>query len=91
MKKELVKHNSIIYKALLKYRYSNFKLQILEYCDKNNVIKREQYMDLLKPTYNICTVAGSSLGHITSKETRMKLRAARLAREFKKNKNPMDT
>ncbi|PIA12838.1 hypothetical protein COEREDRAFT_30036, partial [Coemansia reversa NRRL 1564] len=35
--------NSKIYKALLKYEYKNFKLEILEYCDKDLLISREQY------------------------------------------------
>ena len=34
------KNNSIIYRALLKYGYSNFRLDIIEFCDKNVLIKR---------------------------------------------------
>ena len=53
----------VINKALLKYGFSNFKLEILEYCDLDNVIEREQYyINLLKPEYNILDTAGSSLG-----------------------------
>jgi len=44
----------MIYKALLKNGYSNFTLEILEYCDSEDLIKREQYyLELLKPEYNI--------------------------------------
>ena len=44
---------SIIYRALLKNGYSNFSLEILEYCSPENAISREQYyIDLLKPDYN---------------------------------------
>jgi len=44
----------MIYKALLKYGYSKFSLEILEYCDPKDLTKREQYyLDLLKPNYNI--------------------------------------
>jgi len=44
----------IIYRSLLKYGHSNFSLEILEYCDKKSLIKREQYyINLLKPEYNI--------------------------------------
>src|SRR5215217_6586816 len=54
------KSNSVIYRALLKYGHSNFSLEILEYCDKAEVIKREQYyLDSLKPEYNILTTAYS--------------------------------
>jgi group I intron endonuclease len=81
LKKELVKNNSIIYKALLKYGYLSFNLDILEYCDKDSLIEREQYyLDMLNPTYNICKKAGSSLGRIVTTETRERLRAARLFR-----------
>lgn len=44
----------MIHKALLKYGYSNFSLEILEYCNQRDIVKREQYyLDLLKPDYNI--------------------------------------
>lgn len=53
----------LIHKALLKYGYSAFRLEILEYCDIGLLIEREQYyLNLLKPEYNILTIAGSSLG-----------------------------
>jgi len=54
---------SKIYSAILKYGYSNFSLEILEYCAPEDCIGREQYyMDLFKPSYNILPRAGSSLG-----------------------------
>lgn len=40
---KLEKSNSIIYLSLLKYKISSFSLEILEYCDKNELISREQY------------------------------------------------
>ena len=53
---------SIIYSALLKHGRDNFSLEILEYCEKDVLIEREQYyMDLLNPEYNICKTAGSRL------------------------------
>jgi group I intron endonuclease len=71
---ETKKSNSVIYKALLKYSYSNFTLEIMEYCDKNSLISREQYyIDSLKPEYNICKIAGSSLGFKHSEETKIKM------------------
>lgn len=67
----------MIYKALLKYGYSNFSLEILEYCDPQNIIKREQYyLDKLNPEYNLLKFAGSSLGFKHSAETLAKLSAA---------------
>lgn len=44
--KEVVKYNSIIYRALLKYGYNDFRLEILEYYKKYSAIEREQlYID----------------------------------------------
>nr|YP_007476146.1 hypothetical protein H891_mgp40 [Nuclearia simplex]AGE93647.1 hypothetical protein [Nuclearia simplex] len=66
----------LIYKAILKYGYSNFKLEILEYCDVSVLIEREQYyIDTFKPSYNILTVAYSSLGFKHSEESLSKLRS----------------
>lgn len=40
------KGKSRIYSAILKYGYSNFLLEILEYCTKENAINREQKMGI---------------------------------------------
>lgn len=65
----------LIHKALLKYGYSGFKLEILEYCSEGDLLSREQYyLDLLKPEYNIHRKAGSPLGYKHTKETMDKLR-----------------
>lgn len=73
-----------ISKALLKYGYSNFTLDILEYCDNNNVRLREQhYIDLLKPDYNILKIAGSSLGFTHSEETIAKFKTRKRTPEEK--------
>lgn len=84
LNKEVLKHSSIIYRALLKYGYNNFRLEILEYCDKSLTTEREQYyIDTYQPTYNICKIAGSSLGRITKSTTRSKLRNAWLVRLYR--------
>lgn len=55
---------SIICKALLKYGYAGFRLEILEFCPSSEVLVREQfYLDQFNPEYNILKVAGSSLGY----------------------------
>lgn len=59
------KHHSILLqRSFNKYGESNFTFKILELVeDKTRLIPREQfYLDLLKPEYNICKVAGSTLG-----------------------------
>jgi group I intron endonuclease len=45
---------SIICKSLVKYGYGSFSFEILEYCNKEEVLIREQYyLDLLKPVSNV--------------------------------------
>jgi len=62
--------SSNICRALLKYGYSAFQLEILEYCETSLVILREQYyIDLINPEYNILKVAGSLFGYKHSPET----------------------
>ena len=61
-----------ISRALIKYDYVNFRLDILEYCEnsKDKLLEREQYyIDTLKPIYNIEKKAGSSAGRILSDKT----------------------
>ena len=70
----IVKSKSLIYSAILKIGYSNFQLEILEFCTKENAIGREQYnIDLLKPKYNSYPTAGSRLGSVHSEVTKLKM------------------
>ena len=39
LRKKLIKNNSIIFRAILKYGYSNFEFGILKYCPENEVLK----------------------------------------------------
>jgi group I intron endonuclease len=74
LERKLNKGSSAIYSALLKYGYSNFSLNILEYCEPNVLITREQYyIDLLKPEYNILKIAGNKLGFKHSEATKTKM------------------
>jgi hypothetical protein len=69
------KENSIIYNAFKKYGLENFSFEILEYCDKDNLILKEQYyLDYLEPLYNILKTAGSPLGRKHSEEAKIKIR-----------------
>lgn len=71
------KNHLIISRALIKYGYSNFSLEILEYCDKSVLLDREQYyLDKLNPSYNILKIAGSSEGFVHSEETKEKISKA---------------
>ena len=71
--------NSHLQNAWNKYGEENFKFEILEECEREKLIEKEQYyLDTLKPLYNICKIAGSSLGIKRSTETIEKLRISHL-------------
>jgi len=85
--RSLAKSNRPIDRALLKHGFSNFSLEILEYCNEDNVLKREQYfIDLLKPEYNIVQTAGSTLGYKHTPESLAKMRDFILSEEVLKRK-----
>lgn len=63
LNREVQINNSIIYRSIIKYGYSCFSLDILDFCDLHSVIQKEQYyLDSLKPEYNLMKKAGSVLG-----------------------------
>jgi group I intron endonuclease len=83
LKRIVAKESSHIYNGILKYGYNNYKLEILEYCDKEFLINREQYyIDLFKPEYNILKKAGSRLGHKASYATRKLMSIVSRGRKF---------
>jgi group I intron endonuclease len=54
------KANRPILRAIFKYGLINFIFIVLETCHITDTLQREQYwIDLLKPEYNLCKVAGS--------------------------------
>jgi group I intron endonuclease len=75
----LGRSESLISRAILKYGYSNFKLEILCHCKPEECVAIEQHcLDNLPHEYNILPTAGSSLGHLHSEETKAKMRKAAL-------------
>jgi len=67
----------LISKSLLKYGYSNFKLEILEFCSVEEVSTREKYyIELLNPEYNISKIPrdGKRLGFNHTEEAKIKLK-----------------
>lgn len=68
-----IHHSIILQRAVNKYGIENFIFIVLENCEKEALLIREQYyLDTLLPLYNILTQAGNSLGHIVTKKTREK-------------------
>ena len=84
-KSELTKKNARpINQALLKYGHSNFSLEILEYCSKDNLLERENYyLDTLKPEYNILKYAYSMLGYKHTASSIEKLKSKKISVEHK--------
>jgi len=93
LKDSLLKGNSYIMTALLKYGTKNFGIIILEFIELNDeltnnklelkklLLSREQhYIDTLKPDYNINKTAGSNLGRVYSKEVRLKMSTSKLGK-----------
>lgn len=67
--------NSLIYRALLKYGHSAFRLDNLEYCDLSTLKEREQYyMDHLEHKYNILEFSHSLLGYKHTQEVSDKMK-----------------
>lgn len=73
--RSLAKSNRPIDRALLKYGFSNFSFEILEFCGTEELLGREQhYLDNLNPQYNIAEIAGSTLGYKHTEESLAKMR-----------------
>lgn len=83
----LNKSNRVIDRALLKHGHENFTLEILEYCDKDILLEREQYyLDLLNPEYCVVKLAGNTLGYKHTEESIEKMINYELSDEEKKQK-----
>lgn len=68
--------------AWAKYGPDAFAFEVLEICDRSELVEREQHhFDNRKPWFNAAPVAGSRLGVPQSPETRKKIAAAVLGRE----------
>jgi len=75
--------NTHLQRAWNKYGVNTFIFEILEICEPQLCIEREQrYLDVEQPEYNICQIAGNRLGVKHSLATRQKMSEARLGRLF---------
>lgn len=64
-----------IYKSILKYGHENFIFQIIEYCEPDMTIKREQYyLDKFDFEYNVLANANSIAGYKHTAETLEKMK-----------------
>ncbi len=55
--------NKLLQRSCSKYGIQAFKKEVLMYCDVKDILKHEQYyLELFEPVFNICRIAGNSLG-----------------------------
>jgi len=75
---QLGTHHSIyLQRAYDKYGEENIEFTVLLECSKEELVTKEQeFIDALKPEYNMCKVAGSPLGYKHSDQTRAKVSAS---------------
>lgn len=64
-------HSKYLQRIYNKYGANSIKFEVIEYCDKENLLAREQYyLDTLNPVLNAHKIAGSPLGHKWSDEAK---------------------
>ena len=80
-----------IYNAILKYGRENFLFEIIEYCQPEEAIQREQYyLDNFDFDYNILENAKSMLGYKHTAETLAKMRGRQNALGYKHSPETLD-
>ena len=83
------KNYMYICRAILKHGMSNFSLAIIEYCQPEQCLEREDfYLSFLEPEYNILLKAGSSLGYKHRLETRERMSVSQKAFDRTGENNP---
>lgn len=71
--------NKKIQNSFNKHGEVNFVFSVIELCGKGDLIVREQFwIDEIKPIYNICKIAGSTLGLVHTEETKAKIAATKV-------------
>lgn len=74
--------NAKLQRFVNKHGIENIYFECVELCEKENLIKREQfYIDTLNPFYNIAKKAGSTLGTKITKEQSEKLSKLRKGKQ----------
>ena len=75
--------NSKLQRFVNKYGISELIFECIELCEKEDLIKMEQfYIDTLNPFYNIAKIAGSTLGTKITREQSDKLSKLRKGKQY---------
>jgi group I intron endonuclease len=73
-----VHHSPILQSYTNKYGIDSLTFEIIELCNRDNILIREQYyIDTLNPYLNVCRIAGNHLGRKCSEESIMRMRIAK--------------
>ncbi len=76
-------HSKHLQDSWRKHGRHEFSFEILERCERGSLIQKEQaWIDARNPEFNICKVAGSTLGRLHGSETRDKIAARAKGRKF---------
>ena len=79
--------NKILQNFFNKYGEEKLKFEVIEFCEEENLLKREQYyLDLLKPKFNILKIAGRSTGYKHTEETKSKNSSAHIGNKSRLGK-----
>ena len=74
-------HSRYLQRSFNKYKEENFSFIILEECTSENLLVKEQhFINILNPRYNICKIAGNSLGTKRTEETKKNISIAQKKR-----------
>lgn len=80
--KKSVHHSPHMQHSWNRHGAENFVFEILEICERSELIAREQaWIDQKRPAFNVCPVAGSTLGRKFSEETKAKISAKQAGRK----------
>lgn len=87
--------NSHLQSAVNHYGIENFIFQVIEYCEKDQLLTKEQYHidqhDSCNMGYNMCPVAASTLGRKHSEEAKRKMSASRIGKPGHRYIMPKET
>lgn len=74
-----IHNNAHLQAAFTLYGEDAFEYSLIEACSPDQLLVREQhYLDTLQPSYNICRVAGNTLGVLHGPEAKRKMSAANM-------------
>jgi len=89
--KTLGEVNMPIYNAILKHGHENFIFEIIEYCQPDDTIKREQYyLDIFDFEYNVLANANSLAGYKHTAETLAKFKGRQNLTGYKHSQETID-